>query len=72
MKVDGRQCRRLKEGHWVMMLATFQKMTTLWIKNGNAGAIPLLHTGLVSAILVNNMPDNLEYKQRFKIGIQIV
>lgn len=55
------------ERHGVMMLATFQNMTMLWIKNGNAGAIPLSHTGLVRGILVNNMPVNLEYKQLFKM-----
>lgn len=50
-----------------MMLTTLQKMTMLWIRNGNAGTIPLSHTGLVSGILVNNMPVNLVHKQVFKM-----
>lgn len=37
-----RACMCGKDGHWVMKLVVPQKMTVLWIDNGNAGTILLL------------------------------
>ena len=55
-----------KEGHRVIMLTMLQKMTMLWIKNGNADTIPLSHTGLVSGILVDYMSANVIHKPLLK------
>lgn len=56
MQMLERMC--VEEERWVMMFTMLQNM----IKNGNAGTILLSHTGLVSGILVNNMPVNLVQK----------